>query len=323
MSRIACAAEGEETVSEEEAKNIVLCFDFDGVVCDSVDESSVTAWKHAKKLWSGSNLEFGKSPRPFLKAMRKVRPVVETGWENTLLLRLLSDSGVGFNMGIPKGQRQVPGFAPVYGMKGNEDSGVPNVGSNIATMVTDSILKSWDSLKESKVKEWNIDVGEMIRQYGDIRDRWIETDKADWLAWNQPYEGVPDIMDAMISAGAEVFVITTKQKRFCAALLSDFGLDLPDDHLFGLEDGPKIEVLRSLKARPEFAGKDFHFVEDKLSTLRKVHAEPDLKDIELYLAEWGYITQRDRKIVKAGIVDGVTLLSFEELEVLGTVDPWL
>ena len=63
----------------------MVCYDFDGVVCDSVDESSTAAWKHGKQLWPG--LRWGDSPEAFLEPMRLLRPVVETGWENTLIMR--------------------------------------------------------------------------------------------------------------------------------------------------------------------------------------------------------------------------------------------
>lgn len=52
----------------------------------------------------------------------------------------------------------------------------------------------------------------------------------------------------------EVFVITTKQKRFAKALLEDYDVPLAEDHLYALEDGPKTEVLKGLVARPVIAG---------------------------------------------------------------------
>ncbi len=59
----------------------VWAFDFDGVVCDSVGESSLSAWKAALKKWPEV---FGtpeaQAKRDFvLESMRIVRPVVETG----------------------------------------------------------------------------------------------------------------------------------------------------------------------------------------------------------------------------------------------------
>ncbi|CAE6958039.1 unnamed protein product [Symbiodinium natans] len=99
--------------------------------------------------------------------------------------------------------------------------------------------------------ELGLDVQELIREFGEVRDRWMSEDLSSWLACNRAYDMVPDVMMEMVARGAEVYIITTKQKRFCQALLEDFGIELPADHIFALEDGPKPAVLKSLLARPE------------------------------------------------------------------------
>jgi hypothetical protein len=58
----------------------LLALDFDGVICDSCGESSLSAWKAATKLWpnifTGAALD---RKDELLEKMRAVRPVVETG----------------------------------------------------------------------------------------------------------------------------------------------------------------------------------------------------------------------------------------------------
>ena len=46
-------------------------------------------------------------------------------------------------------------------------------------------------------------------------------------------------------------------------------------------------------------GKDtiIWFVEDRLKTLLSVQKQPDLKEVELFLADWGYNTQKERDSV--------------------------
>ena len=55
--------------------------DFDGVVCDSVGESSLSAWKAATALWPQVfDTDSARDAKDrILKDMRIVRPVVETG----------------------------------------------------------------------------------------------------------------------------------------------------------------------------------------------------------------------------------------------------
>ena len=61
--------------------NHVWALDFDGVVCDSVGESRLSAWKAAARLWpdifNTDNAQTKKDQ--IMQDMRTVRPVVETG----------------------------------------------------------------------------------------------------------------------------------------------------------------------------------------------------------------------------------------------------
>ncbi|MCH9697656.1 MAG: HAD family hydrolase [Gammaproteobacteria bacterium] len=70
----------------------IYALDFDGVICDSAVETGITGWKAAATLWP----DF-KDPMPdkaILDAFRKVRPVLETGYEAILIMRLLKDGEV-------------------------------------------------------------------------------------------------------------------------------------------------------------------------------------------------------------------------------------
>ncbi|CAK9022548.1 unnamed protein product [Durusdinium trenchii] len=265
------------------------------VVCDSVDESSTAAWKHARDLWPLVST-LGDSPQPFLDPMRLVRPVIETGWENTLIIRMLADAN------LVEAQSQ----------KGEAES---------ASLLCKDILAGWEQLRDEKVRELKLDVQGLIKGFGEVRDKWMAEDLKSWFGTNRAYDRVPDVIIQMLSSGAEVFVITTKQKRFAEALLQDFGIKLPAGHVFALEDGPKTEVLKSLLARAEYREKNFHFIEDKLGTLRKVLKDPDLKTVKLHLASWGYCTKNDIDEVTDGL--DVNLLHRSDLESLGVSEPWL
>lgn len=70
----------------------VLALDFDGVVCDSEPESSISGWKHGEQLWPdvfGAHSADDAIKTRVLGDLKAVRPVVETGFENTLLARAL------------------------------------------------------------------------------------------------------------------------------------------------------------------------------------------------------------------------------------------
>lgn len=65
----------------------LYALDFDGVICDSAVETGITGWKAATHLW---NEMIGEFPEPdLLDSFRRVRPVLEIGYEAILIMRLL------------------------------------------------------------------------------------------------------------------------------------------------------------------------------------------------------------------------------------------
>ncbi|CAN0480581.1 unnamed protein product, partial [Discosporangium mesarthrocarpum] len=70
-------------------------------------------------------------------------------------------------------------------------------------------------IKYGAVKE------ELVELFGRTRDTWMEEDQEDWLGANYFYEGVNEAVEA---CAGEVYVVTTKQKRFASALLKHAGV---------------------------------------------------------------------------------------------------
>jgi len=65
-----------------------FAFDFDGVVCDSARETALTAWRAARDLWPD---RIAAAPRADdLARFARLRPVIETGYENVALVGLLA-----------------------------------------------------------------------------------------------------------------------------------------------------------------------------------------------------------------------------------------
>ncbi len=68
-------------------KPVIYALDFDGVICDSAIETGITGWKAAIQLWPDM-----KAPLPntaLINQFRLARPVIETGFEAILIIRLL------------------------------------------------------------------------------------------------------------------------------------------------------------------------------------------------------------------------------------------
>lgn len=46
----------------------------------------------------------------------------------------------------------------------------------------------------------------------------------------------------------------------------------------------------------KFPNQRLHFIEDRVETLEKVASMPELDDVQLYLAKWGYVTEEQLKV---------------------------
>jgi len=68
-----------------EAKKL-YALDFDGVVCDSAVETAMTGWKAARVFWDDMPVSM---PAEYIAQFREIRPLIETGYEAILSMRLL------------------------------------------------------------------------------------------------------------------------------------------------------------------------------------------------------------------------------------------
>jgi len=241
-------------------RKAVYAFDFDGVLIDSVTESSEVAWRAASKLWP----EIFDSPSPvtmrkeeLLKSMREARPVVETGYENIVLLRCLLED-----------------------------------------ISTEEILSSWETILPEAMEEWQLTREDLIIRFGNVRDEWIKDDAYDWALKNGVYNLVRYSLQKCVDRH-DVYIVTTKQKRFVDELVRErLRIHLPAARIFDTSRGrSKADFLKELQAKHPDASR-YVFVEDKLSTLKKVKAEPELESWKLWLADWGYNQKHERDWAK-------------------------
>ena len=69
-------------------KTVIYALDFDGVICDSAVETGITGWKAGVQLWD--DMPAPLPPQELIDQFRRVRPIIETGYEAILVMRLLS-----------------------------------------------------------------------------------------------------------------------------------------------------------------------------------------------------------------------------------------
>nr|ACJ84457.1 unknown [Medicago truncatula]AFK49628.1 unknown [Medicago truncatula] len=158
----------------------LYALDFDGVLCDTCGETAISALKAAKLRWPDLFGSVDSSTEDWIvEQMIKVRPVVETGYETLLLVRLLLET-------------RVPSIRK----------------SSVAEGLTvEGVLEDWFKLKPIVMEEWNENRDDLIDLFGKVRDDWLENDFAGWIQGNRFYPGVAD---ALRFASSKVYIVTTK-----------------------------------------------------------------------------------------------------------------
>lgn len=159
------------------------------------------------------------------------------------------------------------------------------------------ILENWPTIAHQIVTDEQLKAEVIGPHLDKVRDQWIETDLSGWLSLHQFYPGVIDRIQPLIDSAVSVYIITTKEERFVRSLLEEQGVIIPDGKIFGKGyKKPKSQILRELlatSATPE----NIWFIEDRLQTLLSVLKQPDLNSVQLFLADWGYNTQKERDSV--------------------------
>ncbi len=130
---------------ETRQQEIIYAFDFDGVICDSAVETSITGWKAARGIWEDMNT----SPPLLLPSQnqidqfKEVRPLLETGYEAILIMRLLH-----------------------LGKQVNE------------------LCKDYEQIINDLVQREDLQPESLKTLFGETRDYWIRTNEQEWLAMN-------------------------------------------------------------------------------------------------------------------------------------------
>lgn len=250
----------------------ILALDFDGVVCDGLIEYFQTAWQAYCQIWSPADTT---PPSGLAEQFYRLRPVIETGWEMPVLLRSLQ-------LNTPEAE----------------------------------ILENWQAIAQQRITEDNLKASEIADRVDRVRDEWIASDLESWLAQHRFYPGIISLLQRVLESSIHLVIITTKEGRFVRQLLQQQGIDLLTAQIYGKEvKRPKAETLRMLLQQfsnnPDQAV-SIWFVEDRLKTLQTIQKQPDLSEIKLYLADWGYNTEAERAIAHSD--SQICLLSLKALE---------
>ena len=236
----------------------IVALDFDGVLCDGMREYFETSRRAYVKTWP-DEVAPGEELFP---SFERLRPVITSGWEMPLLLRAIAEAR-------------------------------PEA----------AIVRDWEAIRDELVASGGLQGGALVRALGatldQVRRQWIAADPVGWLDRNVPYCRLEELRRLMAEPERAVLV-TTKEGEFARLVLDRWQVPLAD--VQGKETGThKCDNLRALIAAYTAAhGRRplVWFVEDRIETLRHVAGHPDLGDVGLFLAAWGYNTPQTRAAVR-------------------------
>ena len=260
---------------------LLFLFDFDGVVCDSCDECTVSAYYTLQKLnVILSSTEDGYDyPEDWLfEKMREIRPAIEVGWQIPVLLSVFLEQQ-------QQQQQQQP------------------------RMTVSEIIDKYEVLVRDWLVKYNLNERIMIETFGTVRDTWIQTDLNSWLAINKFYDNVPQSFNACVGKS---ILVTTKQQRFAIELCRYAGItsdSLPDTNIYGLgQYTKKADVIvdhmninkttdtdrdETNTVTNNYLPQNTYFFEDRWSTITKCLQDERLMGVQLHLCSWGYCTLKE------------------------------
>jgi phosphoglycolate phosphatase-like HAD superfamily hydrolase len=261
----------------------LLVLDFDGVVCDGMDEFFESAWRAWERL--------GRAPLPSARRdelrarFARLRPIVEAGWEMALLPALLAETDPSRDAELRDAER-------------------------------------WAAARDDFMRKHTLSPRELADALDAVRDAWFTADRESWLRAHRFYPGIADWLKRLGAEGPLVYVLSTKEKRFLDYLLAWQGIPLPGERVIGKATPrrAKWEVIAELAARHGLPadGTGAWFVEDRLPTLLELRkGAPHLRGLRVFLAAWGYVFPEDLEHARAA---GIPVLTLEQAT--GPFDAW-
>ena len=265
----------------------ILVLDFDGVICDSADETARAGWLAGSFLWP----EWAKhdiTPR-FTQQFRKLRPLLHTGFEAIAILKMIED-----------------------------DYSIPFIKSNyhfLMRQIFTSSQHNFDELKAfmSRVRDDWIRINEQDwlskqRLFPGI-DEFLPAalqfyDHVYILTTREGKYAGRLLANSGIDFDREYILGLETGKSKNDSLDELLQLYLPEQ---------RIEVSEEKSPDSKLSG-EIIFIDDRYLTLEKIIKDKRLDNIRLYMPSWGYNLPEERYAAERG--QRINLLELEDLHTL-------
>jgi hypothetical protein len=236
----------------------ILALDFDGVLCDGMQEYFETSRRTYMHIWPTETVP----GEDLYTAFRALRPVIMTGWEMPLLLRAIVQG--------------CPQATLLQGWEAIRDELV-NVGPLRGPELVSALAHTLDEVRRTWIADDPRDWLERNVPYCSLEEvrRLVKEPERAVLVTTKEGEFARQILDhwGVYLADIQGKEAGTHKCENLRALIADY------------------RVAHALRPR-------LWFVEDRLETLQHVTTHDDLADVGLFLASWGYNTPETRKSVQ-------------------------
>lgn len=175
----------------------------------------------------------------------------------------------------------------------------------------EEILANFATEKPKLMRKLDLEIKQLKNLFATTRDLWIAEHLQEWVTLNPLFTGIKEKLQQWVATDS-CYILTTKQERFVQIILAANNITLAAERIFGLDRNVSKEQLL-LDLKEHYPDTRLRFIEDRLPTLLSVQQHPQLQDIELQLATWGYNTPSEHKLALEQGIPVVGLAEFTGL----------
>ncbi|MCL2706384.1 MAG: HAD family hydrolase [Spirochaetaceae bacterium] len=225
----------------------ILFFDFDGVLCDSANETGRCAWLAGSVVWE----EWRETdvPKKYLEKFRKLRPLIETGYQSIALMKLITENYTETFM-----------KTEFHFMKEQVFTSIA-LNKKVLNNLFNKVREDWIRVNPKNWLAWH--------KLYPFSKNLISIGKSNY---KEVY---------IVSTKHKIFI-----EKLLDFFGIDFN---PDNIYGLESGENKIEIIENILKENKISPKNSVFVEDYSDTLRAFAANDFLKEMHLYLASWGYM----------------------------------
>jgi len=129
-----------------------------------------------------------------------------------------------------------------------------------------------------------------------------------WLQLNPLFSNVGRAL-GLRESFEEVYILTTKRRPDVEDIFKYHGIRFPADHIHAVASNGKMERLRSIMETAGVSPAGTVYIEDQIDYL--ISAAP--MGVEVYLAEWGYVSDEQRRVSEEKQIPVLSQGKFGEL----------